>query len=374
MNKDIENYINNSFLKELLVKEGITDISYNGEDIYYQLNSEGRKQFDRKITSKEAYDFLRQIANLTDSQFSFSSPILDVSLGKYRINGVHYALARKNREQTINFSIRIGYEKLRIKENEAFISSKCIELIKLFLKSKNSILIAGKTGSGKTELQKFLLSKLEENTRIIVIDNVEELETDDFLKGLDSQTWLLKNLRDEPFDILVKNALRSNPDWLIVSEARGKEMLSILLSAMSGHPTISTLHAKDASYIYKRVGRMCMQSSDNLKFKEILEDVYDHFKLVIYVEKKEEEGKIIRYIKEIGSNYKNRYYPIYKYPNKYFLLKEDLKIELDLNDEQFNKLNKEWNDEIIRKNEVEEKAKFEKPKTSFSPIFYVPVD
>lgn len=56
MNEKLKNYLENSFLKELLNKDSITDISYNGEDIYYQDNYLGRQKFDKKISYREAYE------------------------------------------------------------------------------------------------------------------------------------------------------------------------------------------------------------------------------------------------------------------------------------------------------------------------------
>lgn len=363
MNERLDQFFKKSFLKDLLNVETITDISYNGENIYYQDNIEGRKKYDKEISSKEAYEFIRQIANLTDSQFSVSSPILDISIDKYRINAVHYILARKNREQAINFSIRIGYLSLRIKNDGSFISKKGIELIDLFLANNQSIIIGGQTSSGKTEFQKFLLSRLKENTRIVILDNVDELETDDFLKNIDSQTWLLKNNIDLTFDDLVRNALRNNPDWLIVSEARGEEMLSILNSAMSGHSTISTIHAKDSSFIYRRMGRMCLLKNENLKYNEVLEDIYDHFKLVIYVEKEVgNDGHINRYVKKIATNYKNKYYELFSYPSNYYLLPEELKVELKLSNKDFINFNKMWANKDMKGEINEKEAKFKKPK------------
>lgn len=344
MSKEVINFLNESFLKELINDENITDISYNGEDIYYQNNLTGRNKSNIKVTKEEIYSFIRHIANLTDSQFSFSSPILDVSCDLYRINAIHYAIARKNKEPTINFSIRIASKSLRINKKSDFLNKKIDELIDLFIKSKQSIMIGGKTSSGKTELQKYIISKLSENTRIIIIDNVQEIETDDFLKNIDSQIWLVK--KDLiGFDDLISNALRNNPDWLIVSEARGKEMLSILNSSMTGHPTISTIHSKNAPFMFKRMGRMCMLKNDNLKFKNVMEDIYDHFKLVIYVKKAiDSSNHIKRYIEKIGTNIDNKYYELYSYPSTFNKLPSKLQSELDISVNEFEKFNKNWSE------------------------------
>jgi hypothetical protein len=75
-------------------------------------------------------------------------------------------------------------------------------------------------------------------SRVIVIDNVEEL---DLVKNpkIDLSMWLVnESVKDASFSALIKNALRNNPDYIMVAEARGGEMLAALVSAMSGHPNM----------------------------------------------------------------------------------------------------------------------------------------
>ena len=74
-------------------------------------------------------------------------------------------------------------------------------------------------------------------------------------------------------DELIKNALRSNPDWLVVAEARGKEMNQVLTSVMTGHPIITTLHAKSVNAIPKRICRMIMQADNTQSYDDIFDDV-----------------------------------------------------------------------------------------------------
>lgn len=343
MSTKIEEFIESSFLSPLIGNNNITDISYNGEDIFYQDNQKGRVRSQILISDKEAYDFIRQIANLSESMFSVSSPILDISSGRYRINATHYSISKKRRSKVINFSIRIGYDTLRITNNNKFIPSKCLKIIDMFLENKESIIISGITSSGKTEFQKFLLSRLEKNTRIIIIDNVDELETDYFTNDLDSSSWIINDKTS--FDLLIRNALRINPDWIIVSESRGEEMLSLLNSAMTGHPTISTIHSKNIESSYSRMARMCMIKNSNLKYDETLYDIYDHFRLLIHLSKKYVNGKVVRYVSDIGTVVNNNFYWLYKYPNFYNNLPITFKNIFNLSDDEFSKINKEFTNE-----------------------------
>lgn len=343
MNLKLIEFIENSFLKELLERESITDISFNGEKLFYQDNLSGRLQSDLVVTNDEVYAFLRQIANLTDQQFSIANPILDVSVGRYRISALHSSLARKNRDKVFNFSIRLGYDKLRIKDDGSFINKRALSLLDEAINKKCSIVIAGKTGTGKTEFQKFLISRMNENTRIILIDNINEFETNYFKDNLDSQTWLVNNQKNN-FDDLIKNALRNNPDWLVVGEARGEEMKACLNSTMSGSPTITTMHARDSESIYHRIARMCMINSKNLVFEETLEDVKEHFKFLVYVKKifDEKTKSYIRYVDSISTNDKGKFLEVYKYPSTFRKLPAEMRTLFEMSLIEFNKFNRRF--------------------------------
>ena len=343
MNLKLIEYIENSFLKELLERDTITDISYNGEKLFYQDNLSGRLQSDLVVTNIEVYAFLRQIANLTEQQFSITNPILDVSVGRYRISALHSSLARKNRDKVYNFSIRIGYDKLRIEDNGSFINKRALMLLDEAINKKCSIVIAGKTGTGKTEFQKFLISRMNENTRIILIDNINEFETNYFKDNLDSQTWLVNNQKNN-FDDLIKNALRNNPDWLVVGEARGEEMKAFLNSTMSGAPTITTMHARDSESIYHRITRMCMINSKNLVFEETLEDVKEHFKFLVYIKKifDEKTRSYVRYVDSISTNDHGKFLEVYKYPSTFKRLPAEMRTLFEMSLIEFNKFNKRF--------------------------------
>ena len=168
----IVSYIENSFLSELLEDENITDISYNGNNIFFMHNLKGRKRSDIQISNSDAKDFIRQIANLTEKQFSFQTPILDVTAGKYRLNAVHNSIGRNIDEQAITFSIRIASTVPKITDSNGFLTKELISLLKAIIQNNISIVIGGITGTGKTEFQKYLLSKMEPATRVIIIDNV----------------------------------------------------------------------------------------------------------------------------------------------------------------------------------------------------------
>ena len=96
---DLKTYVEQSFLAPLLTLPDVTDISYNGKEIYYVTNRYGRAKSEIAPSEEEIEQFLRQIANQSERQLSYLQPILDVSFGPYRLNAVNRSLARWNNEK-----------------------------------------------------------------------------------------------------------------------------------------------------------------------------------------------------------------------------------------------------------------------------------
>ena len=302
MNERLLNYIETSFLSPLLKEKEVTDVSYNGVSFFYVHNDLGRQKADIKATNEEVMNFIRQIANYSERQFSYTMPSLDVSIGKYRLNAMHSSIVRVDNDKACSFAMRIGSKETRIQTNSEFITEESEKFLINCLENEESIVIAGPTGSGKTELQKYLLSKLKKNSRVIVIDNIQELENLRQFEDLDLTCWQISpNNPNASMEELIRNALRSNPDWLVVAEARGKEMSDVLTSVMTGHPIITTVHAKSLEAIPKRVCRMIMSADTTQKYEDILGDVFDHIKYFVYLNRKfSKDGTVHRFIESIG--------------------------------------------------------------------------
>lgn len=314
MNEKLVNFIESSFLSSLLKDPQITDISFNGIDIFYMHNLLGRKKADINISLEEASNFIRQIANLSERQFSYSSPNLDISAGKYRINALHSSIVRVKDEKSLSFSIRIASSKLRIKPDSDFMPKKVNEYLLKALNENKSIVISGGVGSGKTELQKYLIANLKDYSRLIIIDDVQELDYLERKETLDITCWqLLPNNINASIDELVRVALRNNPDWIIVAESRGKEMNELMNSVMSGHPIITTIHAKDLKNIPNRMARMIEMVKKGESHEDILSDIYEHFDVFVQLQREiKPNGEIDRFVSMVGESEKDHIKVIYE--------------------------------------------------------------
>lgn len=291
-------FLESSFLRQYLNDEDITDLSYNGDKFFKMDNKYGRKELPLDIPSDEVNNFLRQIANLCEKKFNFSDPILDVSFGKYRLNAIHSSIGRDANKKVPTFSLRIESSYCRLVKDDSFFPEGSKEILKEAILNGESIVIGGKTGAGKTELQKYLLTLMPNALRVIVIDNVEELSMFK-LNNLDLSMWLYGEGKASS-DNLIRNALRSNPDYIIVAEARGKEAYDVLTSAMSGHPIITTIHAASLEQMPKRLSNMAFRYSSGLEEKELRNVFSEHIRYYVYLKREEVDGRIYRHIEHIG--------------------------------------------------------------------------
>ncbi|MCH5171866.1 MAG: type II/IV secretion system ATPase subunit [Erysipelotrichales bacterium] len=323
MNDKLYDFFFNSFLNPLLSDNDITDIYYNGKDFFYLSNNKGRQKANISANQEYIYNFIRQIANMSEKLFSISNPILDVSIQNFRINAVHSSISRKKHEKVITFAIRKANNTYNVTSILKRLPKKILRYFKKALSEKQSIIICGNTGSGKTEWQKYLISLIEKNSRLIVIDNIEELSIMNN-DQLDITFWQVdENSNHIDLNGLISNSLRFNPDWTIIAESRGKEMNAILTSVLTGHPIILTMHAKNLDLLPARIMQMILQDESAIRNTEILErDIYSAFNIGVHLKVEKSRGKIIRYIDEIKEFYPDQTTKIiYKYERKYKKLK-----------------------------------------------------
>ena len=159
-----------------------------------------------------------------------------------------------------------------------------------------NIIISGSTGTGKTELQKHLISKIPFEQKVCIIQDTLDLNVASELPNAD-----ILQIKVKPHDstsasgISAKNALiaslRQAPTWIVLSEIREKEIGKIFLkSLLTGHSGITTIHARNSKHTLKRLE------------EEIgIDNIQDYIDLVINLKKEwdEEQGKYVRKINDI---------------------------------------------------------------------------
>ncbi len=77
-------------LDELFKKETITDVSYNGADLYVQDNIKGRYKLNKKLNNQAVENYIKQLVYENNQKFNDEDPILDSELVFVKLKVVHY--------------------------------------------------------------------------------------------------------------------------------------------------------------------------------------------------------------------------------------------------------------------------------------------
>lgn len=171
----------------------------------------------------------------------------------------------------------------------------------LLVTQHRNMFIVGGTGSGKTTLLNALLAKVPSHERIITIEDSREIQINQHI-ALVSNPDKKITVRD-----LVKLALRTRPDRLVLGETRGDETYDLIRGFNSGHPgSVSTLHGDSAEQGLAALEMMFQMSlPDNASMSDTVmrQSIAAAVNVVVFVERRIEMrdgvANVIRRVKEI---------------------------------------------------------------------------
>ena len=164
-----------------------------------------------------------------------------------------------------------------------------------------NIMVAGETGSGKTEFVKYLASHTRTNEKIITIEDTLELHLDKIFPQRDIVAMKTNNVASYS-DVLV-TCMRQNPKWILLSEVRSAEAVSAVRNSISsGHNILSTIHADKASAIPYRLYSLM---ETDLDVHQFLTTIYRYIQLGVHIKAfySKEYGKFHRELDEVTEFY-----------------------------------------------------------------------
>lgn len=125
------------------------------------------------------------------------------------------------------------------------------------------ILVTGATGSGKSTTLANIIEKFntEKNYKILTLEDPIEYIFEN------KKSYIIQReigTDTKSYDLALKNALRQDPDIVIVGEIRDEESLyAVLKLAETGHLVISTLHTNSAAESINRIVSMVSENKKN---------------------------------------------------------------------------------------------------------------
>ncbi|MDP4087303.1 MAG: ATPase, T2SS/T4P/T4SS family [Bacillota bacterium] len=298
-------------LEDLIDNENITDINVNGKnEIWVEELGKGYYLSDLKFANDEAlYAVCMKIVNASGESLTSAKPYVDCRFPGMRINIVSNHICGLG----MSISIRKFAKSVRITD-ETMVQTKqasqeMVKSLEAFVKGKMNMLIVGSTGSGKTELLKYLVKHIPDSQRMIMLEDTAETRLKDIYPDKHILPMECRFTADEEttvdYVVLLKNALRQNPVRIGVGECRGSEAVYMIEIFNTGHEGgFTTVHANSAPDAAKRLVMMCLRSGMKLDSDVIGKWVSSTFNIVIFQEKMEDGGRRISEIIEL-IDYKN---------------------------------------------------------------------
>ncbi|MFV0499732.1 MAG: ATPase, T2SS/T4P/T4SS family [Bacilli bacterium] len=268
-------------LQKYLDDPNITDISYsnNGQLWLKTLDKGVIKAPTQNVTNVIVEKLAFQCANAMGKNFNMANPLLDSEAEELRMNFIHESVAANG----IAVLIRKTPALIRLKDDkmleENYIPQNILDLIIQCVHGHCNIMVSGETGSGKTEVVKFLASKTIETEKLITIEDTLELHLHKIYPHRDIVA-MKTNIIVSYSDVLVA-CMRQNPKWILLSEVRSAEAVTAVRNSVSsGHYILSTIHSDRASNIPMRLYSL-LEGTTNID--QFLTSIHRYIQLGIHV-------------------------------------------------------------------------------------------
>jgi P-type conjugative transfer ATPase TrbB len=175
-------------------------------------------------------------------------------------------------------------------------------LLRTAAETRQNLLIAGGTGSGKTTLANAILAEPAfAADRVVLIEDTAELQcaAADKLEMLTKRTEPAVTMTD-----LVRDTLRLRPDRIIIGEVRDGSALDLLKAWNTGHPGgLATIHANSAAEALTRLEDLIGEVTQRVPYRAIAQAI----NLVVFIERTP-TGRRIRSVTRVlgwdGEGYK----------------------------------------------------------------------
>jgi pilus assembly protein CpaF len=134
------------------------------------------------------------------------------------------------------------------------------ELLHTAVDERRSIVVCGRTGTGKTTLLGLLLAGVGGDERVVVIEDSPELRPRcPHVVRLETRPPNAESAGEVTIRDLVRQSLRMRPDRIVVGEVRGVELVDVLQALATGHEgCMTTVHARAADEALVRLEGMAL--------------------------------------------------------------------------------------------------------------------
>ena len=300
----IDNEINgNGPISELLEDPNITEIMVNGKnEIYVEIDGHISKDDSVSfINDEHIIRTIQKIVQPLGRTIDTANPMVDARLEDgSRLNAVIPPLSLKGPVITIR-KFRKDMESIDDYLRTGSMTPYMARFLDAAVRAKLNIIICGGTGSGKTTLLNALSSFIDNDERIITIEDAAELRLhQSHVISLETRLVNYEGTGEVTIRDLVINSLRMRPDRIIVGEVRGKEAFDMLQAMNTGHDgSLTTMHANSPAEALNRLETMVLMAGMEIPIKAIREYIENAIDIVVNVSRLSDGRRKITSICEV---------------------------------------------------------------------------
>ena len=289
-------------LETLLKDDDVNDILVNGPQQVF-VERDGKLMLS-DVTFKDERHLLRiidKIVSAVGRRVDESNPYVDARLADgSRFNAMVPPIAVDGSLVSIR---KFKQDKLAIDDLVKFgaFTEEMGAYLEAAVSTRLNIIVSGGTGSGKTTTLNALSSFIDDDERILTIEDTAELQLQQTHVGrMESRPPNVEGRGGVSQRDCLKNALRMRPDRIIVGETRGEEVIDMLQAMNTGHDgSMTTIHANNARDGISRLENMVAMAGIEMPLKAVRSQIASAVNLIVQVSRLQDGSRRMVSITEI---------------------------------------------------------------------------
>jgi pilus assembly protein CpaF len=289
-------------LEELLADPAVEEVMVNGHERVFVERAGRIERTEVSFSSEQSLrDAIERILTPLGRRVDELSPMVDARLEDgSRVHVVIPPLAVDGPSMSIRrFSaVRPGPQEM---VDLGTITAELHDELAAAVGARRSILVSGGTGSGKTTLLNALSAFIDQDERVITIEDAAELRLrQPHVVRLESRPANVEGRGRITIRDLLRGALRMRPDRIVIGEVRGGEALDLLMALNTGHEgALSTVHANSPEDALRRIETLALMAGVGLPHEAIREQLGRGLDLVIHLSRLSDGSRRVVEVAEV---------------------------------------------------------------------------
>ncbi|MCP4542758.1 MAG: CpaF family protein [Chloroflexi bacterium] len=277
-------------LSAYLNDEEVEEVVVNGpDDIWIIHAARGKEQTGARFRNKsEVINFVNRAAAATSGRWlDRANPKLDARMRDgSRLHAIMEPL-------TVNVPLAVTIRRHRLVARTLVdltrlgtLTPLAAEFLQVAVQGRLNIIVAGGTASGKTNLLNALCDAADDGDRFLLVEDTPELQVDKSDVVQMTTREGTEDAKEYTIADLIVESLRMRPDRIITGEARGAEIVDVLMAANTGHDgQMLTVHANSTRDVIQRLETMYLLRGTDVPLVAIRRQIADAFQLILFIKR-----------------------------------------------------------------------------------------